>query len=141
MKRQYLRILTALIGLTGFAITAKAQAVDQIVVTIPFEFSVGGKTLPAGTYRVNRASDWNYRELALTSFENRVGVLLVPTEVERASGDKPQISFEQVGDQHFLSKIETANSVFIIPVSRVDILQASAKSQPGTASGSSSGNN
>jgi hypothetical protein len=57
MKKLCLRIAVSLVGFAGLGITAKAQVVDQIVVTIPFEFVVAGKTLPAGTYRVNRVSD------------------------------------------------------------------------------------
>src|ERR1700726_2237088 len=77
MKKSHLRILVALVGLAGFAVAAKAQVVlDQIVVTIPFEFVVAGKTLPAGTYRVNRLSDTDPSVLVLNSFENRVGVIV-----------------------------------------------------------------
>jgi hypothetical protein len=38
MKKQYLRILMAVVGLAGLGVTAKAQDLDQVVVTIPFEF-------------------------------------------------------------------------------------------------------
>ena len=71
MKKLCLRIAVALVSFAGLGITAKAQAADQIVVTIPFEFVVAGKTLPAGTYRVNRVSDDRWAGLILSSFENR----------------------------------------------------------------------
>lgn len=48
VKKQYLRIVIALIGFVSLGITARAQTVDQVVVNIPFEFVVAGKTLPAG---------------------------------------------------------------------------------------------
>ena len=57
MRKQYLRILIALIGAAGLAKAAKGQSVDQIVVNIPYEFVVAGKTLPADTYRVNRVTN------------------------------------------------------------------------------------
>jgi hypothetical protein len=138
MKKSHLRILVALVGLAGLAVAAKAQVVlDQIVVTIPFEFVVAGKTLPAGTYRVNRLSEDKWAGLVFSSFENRASAIVHPMEVESAPGDKAHVSFETAGDEHFLSKIETADNVFTIPVSRAAMLLASGKSHTGAAAGSS----
>ena len=139
--KNLLRIAVALIGFAGLGITAKAQVADQIVVTIPFEFVVAGKTLPAGTYRVDRVSNDKWAGLILRSFETRAGVLVRPTEVESASADQAKVSFEKAGDEHFLSKIQTGDNLFTIPVSRNAILLASGKSHSNTASGSSTGNN
>jgi hypothetical protein len=47
--------------------------------------------------------------------------------------DKPEVRFEQIDGQHFLSKIETTDHVFTIPVSRSEILEAVAKSARGTS--------
>jgi hypothetical protein len=67
--------------------------------------------------------------------------MVLSTSVESTQADKPEVSFEQVGGQHFLSKIETADHVFTIPVSRSEILEATARSHSGTsASGTSAGN-
>lgn len=142
MEKNYLRILIALIAVAGLGMAAKGQAVDQIVVKIPYEFVVAGKTLPAGTYRVNRLSDTDPSVLVLSSFENRVGALVLPTQVESTPVDKTQVSFEQVGDEHFLSKIETTDHLFTIPISRSAILEAAARSHSRTsASGNSAGSN
>ncbi len=142
MIKQYFRILIALIGVAGSGMAASGQVADHIVVKIPYEFTVSGKTLPAGTYSLVRASDSDQKVLILSSFENRTGVLVLPTEIKTNHGDIAKVSFEQVGDEHFLSKIETAYYVFTIPVSRAEILEAAARSHSGTsASGSSSGSN
>jgi hypothetical protein len=141
MKRQYLRLLMALVGLAVFGVTAKAQFSDQLTVTVPFEFVAAGKTLPAGTYRVNRLSGNNLEELVLSGPDNRAGVFVNATEVRSVRAGKTQVSFEQAGDQHFLSKIETENHVFDIAVPRSAALLASAPSHTGTTSGSSDGNN
>ena len=133
MNKYYLRFLIALIGVAGLGVAARGQAVDQIVIHIPYEFVVAGKTLPPGTYRVSRLSEIQSEVLILSSSESREGVMVRPTEVERARADKPAVSFEQIDGQHFLSKIETANHVFTIPVSRSEILEAAAKSVKGTS--------
>jgi hypothetical protein len=141
MRNQYLRILIALIGVAGLGMAAKGQAVDQIVLKVPYDFVAAGKTLPAGTYRVNRLREADPDILVLSSFENRASAIVFPTTHVDRSGDKVQVSFEQVGSEHFLSKIETADHVFTVPVSHSEILEAAARSQSGTsASGTSAGN-
>lgn len=140
MKRQYLRMLTAFVVFAGLAISAKAQT-NHVDVKIPFEFSAAGKTLPAGTYRVNRVNDRDIFELVLSSVENRTGAILLSTYAERASSDKARFTFESVGGQHFLSKIETGDYAFVIPVSRTAPLVASVKPNGGGVTGSSSGSN
>ena len=142
MRKHCLRILIALIGVAGLGMAAKAQVVDQIVVNIPYEFVVAGKTLPPGTYRVNRLSDIHPEVLILSSFESRAGLMIRSTAVESTRAYKPEVSFEQIDGQHFLSKIETTDHVFTIPVSRSEILEAAARSHSGTsASERSDGNN
>jgi len=131
MNKYYLRFLIALIGVAGLGVAARGQAVDQIVIHIPYEFVVSGKTLPPGTYRVSRLSEIQSEVLILSSSESREGVMVRPTEVERARADKPAVSFEQIDGQHFLNKIETADHVFTIPVSRSEILATAAKSASG----------
>ena len=139
MRKLCLRIAVALVSFAGLGITAKAQVVDQVVVTIPFQFVIAGKTLPAGTYRVNRVSDDRWAGLIFSSFENRASAIVHPIEVESTPDGKAHLSFETAGDEHSLSKIETADNVFTIPVSRAAILLASEKSHTDTSSRSSVG--
>jgi hypothetical protein len=142
MRRQCLRIVIALIGVAGFGIGVKAQVLDQIEVNIPYEFVVAGKTLPAGTYRVKRVGVTDPRLLILSSVETRVTAIIHSTWVENSKADKNEVSFVQVGDEHFLNKIETPNHLFTVSVSRSELLEAAAKSQSGSSvSGSVDGNN
>jgi hypothetical protein len=124
LRKQYLRILIALIGVAGLGMAAKGQVVDQIVVNMPYEFVVAGKTLPAGTYRVNRISVTNQKALIISSFENRASAIILSTQVESSHADKAEVSFEQVGGQYFLSKVETADHLFTILISHSEILEA-----------------
>jgi hypothetical protein len=142
MKKLYMRILIALIGVAGLGAAAQGQVVDQIVVDVPYEFVVAGKTLPAGSYKVNRVSSADVRVLVLTNIENSASAIVLPTQVESHDTTKASISFEQVGEEHFISRIETAEHSFTISVSRSETLEAAARSHSGTsASGSSSGSN
>jgi len=141
MKKKYASILLTLTCLLGLGVAAKAQIRGEIIVTLPFEFVVGGKTLPAGTYTLSRFSDDKFEGLILSSYENRTSVFVHPIEIESAHADKPSVSFERVREQHFLSRIQTANDVYNIPLSRSVITEATARPHDnGSASGSSGSN-
>ena len=139
MKKHYVRFLMVFFGLAALTATAHGQVSDQLVVKIPWEFVVAGKVLPAGTYRVNRVSDVDQR-LFISSAENRAAVFVLAVSGEfNASRDKqPRVSFQQAGNQHFLSKIETAEHKFTIPVSSSAVLEAAMKRQSDPASMSQS---
>jgi hypothetical protein len=126
-------VLAAVFGMAAFAMAAKATTSDQLVVKVPYEFVVGGKTLPAGTYRVNRLSDSSTGELALVNLDNHAGVLLNASEWEDARVDQPKLQFQQIAGQYFLSTIQTAEHVFAIPVSKAAVMEA-MKSHQGSTS-------
>src|SRR5277367_1967197 len=136
MKKYFAGILTAVFSMAAFAMAAKAQAVttDQLLVTVPYEFVVGGKTLPAGTYRVNRLSFTNEGELLLSNTENHAGVLLNAREWEDSRADKPGLQFQQIAGQHFLSAIQTSEHVFNISVSKSAVMLAMKSHQGSTTS-------
>jgi len=133
MNKYFVGIFAAVFGMAAFAMAAKASTSDQLVVNVPYEFVVGGKTLPAGTYRINRVSDSSVGELALVNVENHAGVLLNASEWEDARVDQPKLQFQQIAGQHFLSTIETAEHVFSIPVSKSAVMEA-MKSHQGSSS-------
>jgi uncharacterized protein (DUF362 family) len=140
MKKLYLRIAVTLIGIAGLGITTKAQAVvDQLVVTVPFEFVVGNTTLPAGTYRVHRLSENEPSGgLFLGSYENRVTIAVLPIDMESARDSEPELIFKTVDGQHLLSRIQTADHVFNIPISKsmnMTLFANNAKSSLGSTRG------
>src|SRR5260370_39707311 len=138
---KYGKSIGGIIWFVGLGVAAKAQTRNEIAVTLPLEFVVSGKTLTAGTYTVSRFADDKFEGLILSSYENRTSVFVHPVEIESASGDKPQLNFERVGGQNFLSRIQTTKDVYNIPVSRSVIVEAVARSRDnGSASGSSGSN-
>ncbi len=141
MKKQYAKILLTLICLLGMGVAAEAGGRVEIVMTLPYGFVVNGKTLPAGTYTVTRISDDPSAGVILSSFENRTAVIVLPGQVENTTANKPSVSLERVGDVYFLSKIETPDYVYTIPVSRTAVMEAAARLHEGTSAPESSGNN
>jgi hypothetical protein len=141
MKRQSLRILLAILGFAVLGGTGKAQVLDQITVTVPFQFVIAGKTLPAGTYEGHRVSATGDRftGLVLKNVDDRVSAIVLPVEVESTRGEA-KFSFDQVGDQHFLTRIQTGDNVYNFEVPRRATLLASTPSQTGAVSTSDGSN-
>jgi hypothetical protein len=141
MKKIYVGFLSAFFGLAAFAAATRAQELDQIIVNVPYDFVVSGKTLPAGAYRVKRANDRDNHVLAITSLENHGGVLLLSSVVSPTTEEHPALGFEVVGDQHFLNRIETAEHIFTIPVPAKATQLVAIKKQTNPSASSSSGSN
>jgi hypothetical protein len=140
MKLKFASILFTLTCILGLSAAAKAEIRGQIRVTLPFEFVVDGETLPAGTYTLSSFSDDKFDGLILSNYDHRVSVFVHPVEIEGASADKPQVSFQRVGQQLFLTRIQTAYDVYNISLPRSVIMQfADGSHGNGTASESSSG--
>ena len=125
--KKHVRILVALTFLFGLGVAAKAETRAEIVVKLPFQFSVGGKTLPAGTYKVSHLSNDPFSVLRLTSYDNAASVYVLPFSIASTSTDKPQVEFKQVGEHYLLSSIQTEDYVYDIPVSRSLVMAAAAK--------------
>ena len=124
MKKNYLRLLSAFFGLATLSAAAQGQASDKLVVKIPYEFVVAGKTLPAGTYKISCISNFDVNELVISSLENRAAVVVLSSNVvDRARAEQPAVTFQHIADQHFLEKIETAVHVFTIPVTKSVVLE------------------
>jgi len=139
MKKYSVAILTAVFGMATFAMDAKAQGTsDQLLVKVPYDFVVGGKTLPAGTYRVSRISFSNEGELILKNVDKGAGVLLGASMWEAARTSKPELKFEQIDGKYFLSGIQTEEHVFTIPVSKSEVILA--KSHQGSTTSTGAGN-
>jgi hypothetical protein len=138
--KKYARILVAVTFLLGFSVAANAEIRGQVIVKLPFAFVASGVTFPAGTYAVKRFSQQPFDTLILTSDDKGTSVFIHPVEMEEASDDKPKVSFHRVGEQHFLSAIETPDYIYNFTVSKSVLLEAAAKQRdvvPAPVSGGS----
>jgi hypothetical protein len=143
MKNRYATIFLALIGVLGLGMAAQANSRRVITVDMPNEFVASGKTLPAGTYTLRAVSDVPGDGLILNSFDNRVGVIVHPIETEEVQTNKSNVSFQRVGDQLFLNRIQTADVAYTLSVPHAATLLAatpSHQSAPAPVSGNSGSN-
>ena len=141
MKKHYLKMLFGIVAIAGLGIAAQAQNRGEIKVNVPFEFTVSGETLPAGTYTVSRVSDDKLAALLLINRDTHVGVFVRPLVVESARADMPSVGFERVGETRFLSKIETSHDIYTLAVSRAAIMEAQVKQPSGGSASPASGSN
>jgi len=140
MKNSYFTALLMLTCLLGVGVSARAQDVDAVVVSVPFEFVAGGATLPAGDYRVSRVNPGVNRELAISGYNNGTAYLLPLVFDENAvASDQPTVGFEHVGGKYFLSRIKTVEGVYTMPASREMIMLGRANTQTQNPSSSSGG--
>jgi len=146
MKKKYAGILLALIGVLGLSTAVQANNRAAATVTLPFEFVANGKTLPAGTYTITTLSDDPTEGLILSSYENHVSVVVHPIETEKAipektNAEKSSVSFQRVGEQRFLDRIQTTDTVYNLPVPRAATLMAAKPSPESSPVSGTSGSN
>jgi hypothetical protein len=141
MKDKFAKVLFTLICFLVFGLTAEADIRGQISVTLPFEFVVDGETLPPGTYTLSTFTDDKFDGLILSNYDHQISVFVHPVEIKGAAADKPRVSFQRVGNQLFLTRIQTAYDVYNIAVPHSAIIEYAEKSRgDGASSGNSAGN-
>jgi hypothetical protein len=135
---KYAKIIVAVTFLLGLSVAAKAETRPEVIAKFPFQFVVGGKTLPAGTYKVSRLGDDPLSALMITNDNSTASVFVLPLSIAEPSSDKPKVGFERVGASYILSSIHTGDLVYNIPVSRSLAMVAAGHGNV-SASGSAGG--
>ncbi|HEY1265416.1 MAG TPA: hypothetical protein VGF06_17930 [Terriglobales bacterium] len=107
MKKQLLVVLSLGVMLA----TASAYAQDtRITAKVPFDFTVAGKTLPAGEYLISRVST-NDKVLAISCPDERVTMLAMPNNKEALNpAATTELVFNHRGNRYFLSQIWVSGS-------------------------------
>jgi hypothetical protein len=98
----------ALFAVAGFLSAGNALAQQREVrATVPFDFTVGGKVLPAGNYKINQVSGG----IELRSREQHVAMLALafPTVEQSANGD--ELVFEKHAGRYSLREILCASAM------------------------------
>jgi len=108
MKKQiYFYFATMiLVGVLGISTQAQSRNRQQLRADIPFAFSVGNKSLPAGEYRVqvvNPSSDKSV--LQITSLDGRTTMMVRTVDIEGSSTSRAKLTFRHYGDQYFLAQV------------------------------------
>ena len=107
MKKQVYTMIAMIVLVGSMAVAAQAQTSGrtQMIANIPFEFSVGGKTLPAGEYtvaQVNPASD--HAVLQLRSRDGGAGAMVQMGSVMGKAQESAKLIFNHYGTQYFFAQ-------------------------------------
>jgi len=87
------------------SVSAHAQAGRQFTVTIPFNFYVAGKTLPAGQYHVRRSTE-DSEGLVLRGTDGRTGLFVLTRGIQNKEvQQESKLVFRRYGDQYFLGEV------------------------------------
>ena len=140
MQKLLVRLLLILAVFAGLTIPAKAQAVDQLIVRVPFPFVAAGQTFPAGEYKITRLRDEEPRVLLLISLENPRDVAMLRAESRESLVRKGQLAFTVIDNQHVLSGIQTYDNAYKFAVPRTEVILASMPSKGANASAASGSN-
>ena len=105
MNNKTYRIVAILGMFLAFAVASvNAQAPSKVEVNIPFEFSAGKTTLPAGVYTIKRMSGNN---ITLRSEDGHSSVILNAPVTNNSTDPNAveRIVFEKYGNQFALAQI------------------------------------
>ena len=123
-KSSMFRMIAALCVLSLTALTSTSAPnpnVERMIVSIPFEFSVSGKRLPAGDYTVKRDSSMGGAYI-IQSRDGKTGVITLTSGRLEARGTQAaaKLVFNNYRHQYFLSQIWTGDVGKQVPQSRAE---------------------
>ena len=100
MKRLTAIAVFALASILG-AGSAMAQS-HQVRATMPFDFTVGNKLLPAGTYTITQVAD---NTIEIQNREEHVAMLALALADSNQSANGGKLVFDRYAGQYFLREI------------------------------------
>jgi len=106
---------------------AAAQGPSRIVIDVPFEFIVNGKTLPAGKYSVTAVHpDSGYVLYIRKDGTNEGTVFTTNAAVNKGAPNKIALIFHHYGSDHYLAEVWTgSNNVgYRLPATNAELAAA-----------------
>ena len=110
MKKELLKgfsmlVLLMVLALATAVVSANAQSSNKVVADIPFEFSVGYKTMPAGEYAV-RTANAQGNALMIQSANGKLAAVRLSDETDRArKNTHARLVFHRYGQRYFLAEV------------------------------------
>jgi hypothetical protein len=110
MKKDLLKGFTMLVLVIALAMatavaSAKPQAANKVVANIPFEFSVGYKTMPAGEYSVQAITSAG-TGLLIQSADAKTSALRLSEASSRVKDrSHARLIFHRYGERYFLAEV------------------------------------
>lgn len=106
MLKQSVGAVVLLIALITPGASIRAQSVQRFKIDVPFQFILNGRTLPAGTYVVERTDPARPNVVTLKKVDGRIFRLVITQRVEK---DNPSTSssliFIEREGKHYLFQV------------------------------------
>src|SRR5213078_1914369 len=102
MKKQAYTMIAMIVLVGSMAMAAKAQTDGriQLIANIPFEFSIGNESLPAGEYTVRSISDDSRNVvLRIQSRDGKSNAILLVRTVEGKAQERAKLVFHRYHNQ------------------------------------------
>ena len=109
--KSILNIAIAIMILVGVvAVNTHAQTgANKVVANIPFEFTVGKATLPAGRYTVAVMNPTSDRKiLQIRQIDGRASAMVITTDVTGNMSENAKLVFHRYGDRHYFAQAQMA---------------------------------
>ncbi|HSS22799.1 MAG TPA: hypothetical protein VLL54_22185 [Pyrinomonadaceae bacterium] len=108
MRKDFMRssglALILVLALASAVASAKPATTGKVIADIPFEFSVGYKTMPAGEYSVWEIPNGN--GLLIQSSDGKTSALRLSNAVEsRKTQSHARLVFHRYGERYFLAEV------------------------------------
>ena len=121
----------------AFAINAKAQTLGSqtIRANVPFSFTVGEKTLPAGVYTVsilNPASD--RKVLQIRSEDGHVSAIIQTVGTKGTLSNSAKLIFHRYGERYFFAKAQLAGDSTNLATTKTNAERATQRAMKRVAS-------
>jgi hypothetical protein len=126
MKKQLVTLLG--LGLLLATVTASAQTM-RLKADVPFDFVVGGRTLPSGEYTIRSLNGGNHI-LSISAPDQKTIVFLTNMCQSLNASPESKLIFTRYGDRYVLSEmwIEGSNTGRQLPKSLPEVRVADNKS-------------
>lgn len=101
--------IVILAGVVAVRTNAQTAGAQKVVANIPFEFSVGKATLPAGRYTITVINPTSDRKiLRIRQVEGRASAMVITTDVAGNVSDDAKLVFHRYGDHHYFAQAQMA---------------------------------
>jgi hypothetical protein len=110
MKKELLKgftmlMLVVVLGLATAVASANAQSANKVFADIPFEFSVGYKTMPAGEYTVQTVATAG-NSLMIQSADGKMAAVRLSEETRPIKNKTAaRLVFHRYGERYFLAEV------------------------------------
>ena len=93
----------ALFAIANFALAGPSFAQSRgVQATVPFDFTVGDKLLPSGTYTIEKGSS---HAIIIRSRDKPIAALSIVNQDDHKAPNGGKLTFHKYGSQYFLSEV------------------------------------